>query len=89
MKFIMEGSLKRKIQLGVFAVLVIILIVGLVILLIADQRRARLKDADKLREMYLKAIMDQQRAEEAKKPKMTLDEAKKELPNVDKVDFEP
>ncbi|GEM_PF-4854341 len=73
-------------QIVIFVVITVLLAAAVVVLMIMDEKRAGRKRSEKNRQEFLKQVMEMQKKQE---PKTTLDDARKGLPDADKVDFNP
>jgi len=80
----MKNKSSKKII--ILVVLAILFVTGTVALILLDVRKARLKEYEKIQQRYLEQLLDIQARESEK---VSLDEAREDLPDVDKVDFEP
>ena len=78
-------------KLIIFTIIAIMFISGTVVLIVMDMRKAQREQLMKIQEEYLRRIISSQAMKESaeqQKP-ITLDEAKKSLPDVEKVDYQP
>ena len=76
---------RHKIQIVIIAVITILLSVGIIFAMIMDERKSDARKMNEFQQKYLNYLIKQEK--EARYSK-TLAEAKAELPNIDKIDFD-
>ncbi|MBF0493519.1 MAG: hypothetical protein HQL28_00120 [Candidatus Omnitrophica bacterium] len=75
-------------ELIIIAVITVVLMVLTISAVVVDEKKARQRDLQQLQQKYLTALEKMQQEEKAKASAVTFDEAKKDLPKVDKVKFD-